>query len=50
MRFWTSFDDFTTDALAAGSVEKYRKYMARPISFVHARNKRINQATLVAPD
>ncbi len=41
VRFWTSFDNFTTDALPAASVEEYREYMSRSMAFIRARNERI---------
>lgn len=45
VRFWTRFDNFTTDALPAASVEEYRDFMAGSMSFITARNDRINRTT-----
>lgn len=48
VRFWTDFDNFTTDALPAASIEKYREYMSRSMAFITARNERITRTTPVA--
>lgn len=41
VRFWTDFDNFTTDALPASSLEEYRRYMTGSMDFICARNERI---------
>ena len=40
VRFYLPFDEFARDALP-GSVEEYREYMMRSMTFVRALNKRI---------
>lgn len=43
VRFWTSFDNFTTDALPAASVKEYREYMTLSMEFIRNRNTQIDR-------
>ena len=38
-----TFDDFVGDPLPCGSIEEYRSYIQRSMTFIAARNARIHQ-------